>query len=196
VRVIFKRFQINPLKLVAAPLAQISVLLTYIVATRDLLSNGALDLSNQGMLWFTDLSARDPTLILPLAAAYCTYSSLELSMGRTPPPADPSKPPQIAMTDIVREVMQSVLVFSVPMIAQLPAGIFMYWIPSSLFGISQTLALRSNRIRGAVGLPLLQKRLPPRKIARANLPLVFKNPPSKPGSEVGASKAAEPPRSG
>ncbi len=149
-RKIFKLFDVNPFKVIAVPLTQIAFLATYIVATRDLITSGAIDLSDQGLFWFANLADRDPTLILPMAAVGLTYTSLEYSFGRTV--LKPDEPVTLRFGDVVREVFQSILVFSVPLIAQLPAGVFMYWIPSSLFGMAQTFALRQPGVRSALGL--------------------------------------------
>lgn len=159
-RAIWKKFEVRPWQLVAVPLAQVAVLVTYVYATRDLISNGTLDLSDQGVLWFSDLGVPDATFLLPMLAVYCTHSALELSFGRTEQPPGPQDgPPAISAGDVARELLQHMLVFGFPFIAQLPAGIFMYWIPSSLFGIAQTLLLRRPAVRQVLGLPKPPKRV-------------------------------------
>ena len=43
----------------------------------------------------------------------------------------------------LKDVFQTLLLMSVPFVTQLPAGIFAYWIPSSLAGILQTYGVRT-----------------------------------------------------
>lgn len=150
VRSIFRKFKVNPLAIVAVPITQLAVLLTFVWATRNLVIHGALDLSEQGALWFMDLGAKDTTMILPLVAVSLSYSTLERSFGRTE--QVPGQPLSITAGDVVREILQSMLVFGFPFIAQLPSGIFMYWIPSSLFGYAQSSIMRLPSVRAALGV--------------------------------------------
>jgi YidC/Oxa1 family membrane protein insertase len=146
---IFRRFKVNPLSIVAVPVIQVCVFITYMWAARDLLAHGGLDLSNQGFLWFTDLSVKDPTLILPFAAALTSYTLLEISFKRIPVQRSKAKP---RFGDTVRELIQVSLTFGFPIIAQFPAGIFMYWLPSSLFALTQAMVLRKVKMRQILGL--------------------------------------------
>jgi len=187
-RMTFKLHKVNPLKLVAVPLTQISVLITYVVATRSLMTSGQLDLSEQGALWFQDLAAPDPTMILPMVAVFSSYTALEYSFGRILP--QPGVPMKATLGEIVRETLQTFLVFGVPLIAQLPAGVFMYWIPSSLFGMTQTFALRNNRVRSFAGLPLLGE---PRVSAPQDGDVVQPNPGAASSGDVNLQTGSDPP---
>ncbi|GBG29640.1 Mitochondrial inner membrane protein OXA1L [Hondaea fermentalgiana] len=150
VRAIFRKFNVKPIALFAVPLTQIATLLTFVYATRHLVMHGALDLSDQGALWFMDLSAKDTTMLLPLVAVSLSYTTLERSFGRTV--QVPGQPVSVTAGDVVREVLQAMLVFGFPFIAQLPSGIFMYWIPSSAFGFCQNTLLKLPSVRAALGL--------------------------------------------
>uniref|UniRef100_A0A7S2RLY3 Membrane insertase YidC/Oxa/ALB C-terminal domain-containing protein n=1 Tax=Mucochytrium quahogii TaxID=96639 RepID=A0A7S2RLY3_9STRA len=156
IRKIFKKYKVNPLKIMAVPILQSIVLITYVFSTRGLIENGLLDLSNEGMLWFTNLSTRDSTLILPLIAVATTYTSLEFSLTQ-PTRKDldgniiPNEPSSL---ETLRNVLQYLMVFGLPFISQLPSGVFMYWIPSSLFALGQTIVFRSIQVRKAIGLPI------------------------------------------
>jgi YidC/Oxa1 family membrane protein insertase len=54
----------------------------------------------------------------------------------------------------IKDILQSILIFSIPLVIPLPAGIFCYWIPSGMFSISQTLLLRNPAFRKFLKLPL------------------------------------------
>lgn len=66
---------------IATPLVQIPVFMTFVFVTRGLIAGGGHGLNDGGLFWFVDLTARDETLILPLAAVASTYANLELSFG-------------------------------------------------------------------------------------------------------------------
>jgi len=64
-----------------APLTQIPIFITFVFATRGLIGEGGHGLAEEGALWFSDLTARDETLVLPLLAVASTYVNLELGLG-------------------------------------------------------------------------------------------------------------------
>ena len=93
------------------------------------------------MLWFENLTVADPTYALPLIAVGTSYSALEF--GFTNPDErlnDPNKGGRLSLT--IKDVFQTILLMSVPFVTQLPAGIFAYWIPSSVAGMAQTSGTR------------------------------------------------------
>ena len=60
-----------------------------------------------------------------------------------------------ARQQTMRTVMKGVAVLMVPMTAWFQSGVFVYWISTNLFGISQTVLLRQPAIRAAAGMPPL-----------------------------------------
>ena len=81
-----------------------------------------------------DLSAPDPTFILPVTALVLSYASLDVGQTR----------PAKGTIDRFRQGMQSLLLFSAPFVVNMPAGYFAYWIPSSMFSICQTIMVRRS----------------------------------------------------
>ena len=168
-RGIWRANRVNPAAPVLVPLAQIPVFVSFVFAMRRLVADGSWGLAEGGALWFPDLSVADPYLVLPFTAVGLTYTSLQLGFMRGgPSPSPPQQQPQRTNhaggppstptptptpTPFIARVggaLQMVVLVSSPMIAQLPSGVFMYWIPSSLFGIAQTLALRNPSVRAAL----------------------------------------------
>ena len=63
-----------------------SVFVVYAYAIRDLINSGKIDLTNEGLFWFKDLSSADETFILPLLAVAGSYSLVQLGIkGRKQP---------------------------------------------------------------------------------------------------------------
>lgn len=132
-------------RIVAPPVMNIGIFVTFVVSVREMIRMGtAPDLDTGGLLWFEDLTAIDKTMALPLLAIGTSYSALEL--GFSPPSSADGSGAALRKGDrvvgTVRDILQTLLLLSVPVVTQLPAGMFAYWIPSSITGMAQTLLVR------------------------------------------------------
>jgi YidC/Oxa1 family membrane protein insertase len=137
-------------RIILWPIINIGIFATFVLSIRDMVIHGPelLGLANDGFGMFKDLTDKDSRCILPLAAAALSYTGLEISMN------SPSPPSTAAITDPnqnknkfffrLKDVLQSLLILSLPFILELPVGVFCYWIPSSTFMIAQSLLLRHN----------------------------------------------------
>ena len=113
---------------------------------RDVRGGGVPDMDTGGMLWFENLAIADPTYALPLIAIGSSYSALEFGFSNPSDRiTDPNKGGRLQVT--MKDIFQTLLIVSVPFVTQLPAGIFAYWIPSSLAGMVQTQGLRTLAAR-------------------------------------------------
>ncbi|XP_034860725.1 cytochrome c oxidase assembly protein COX18, mitochondrial isoform X2 [Mirounga leonina] len=103
-------------------------------------------LATDGILWFPDLTALDSTWILPISVGIVNLLIVEIfalqkiGMSRF----------QIYITYFVRAVS----VLMIPVAATIPSSIVLYWLCSSLMGLSQNLLLRSPRFRQLCRIPL------------------------------------------
>mmetsp|Transcript_15279 Transcript_15279/g.18544 ORF Transcript_15279/g.18544 Transcript_15279/m.18544 type:complete len:323 (+) Transcript_15279:50-1018(+) len=129
---VWKMTKVNPAWSLAMPITQSIVFIVYVLSVRDLIQSGNLDLTNQGIAWFLDLSQRDTTYLLPVLALSSTYASIEQGLrgGFLQSKKD------TGIGDKIGSLFQSLLILSFPLSSQLPAAVFMYWIPSSLFGLT------------------------------------------------------------
>lgn len=116
-----------------------------------ILSGTVPGLTSGGFWWFADLGYHDQTGLLPLVAVACTYASTELSMANSPS----------RFIQTLKDVVQSLLLVSFPFVVTLPQGVFMYWIPSSIFTGVQIVAMRNSSVRGVFGLKPYPKMHPP-----------------------------------
>ena len=116
------------------PVTNLSFFFMFVYSLRDMVHGDLRQtLQNGGMLWFADLSQKDMTYVLPLAAISLSYLTIEVSLGM-------GAKSRILL--ILKDFFQSAVIFTIPVVTYLPTGIFMYWIPSSLFAIGQTFLLR------------------------------------------------------
>jgi len=152
---------VSPLQIISSPLANMAVFVTFVYSLRGLIVGGGADLglTTGGMLWFQDLALKDGTFLLPLTALTVSYSAIELAF-RTPAVGGAAR-----FTLLLKDAFQSLLLVSLPFMLPLPAGVFCYWIPSSLCGVAQTLALRNLRIQRL--LRIEPKGKPPAHLAAA-----------------------------
>jgi len=116
----------------------------------------SIGLDTGGLLWFQDLSICDPTYVLPVASVFMSYLGVTLAFQNTDK-AHPGGQNSIKLSTLpgpmvyLKEFILTALLLSVPFITQLPAGVFMYWIPNSCFSISQSMLLRNPKFRSKIG---------------------------------------------
>ncbi|KAJ3201973.1 Cytochrome c oxidase assembly protein cox18, mitochondrial [Entophlyctis luteolus] len=87
-----------------------------------------------GVMWFVNLAAPDPTLLLPLAIAALHLANIEAHAATIPSPTIRQR--------ALKFMLQSVSVLMVPVATQVPSGVALYWATSAAFGFVQNIALR------------------------------------------------------
>lgn len=122
-------------QILAYPVINAAIFITFIYSVRDLILTGpeSLDLDHGGALWFNDLFMKDRTFVLPLSAVTLSYTALELGLQAK------------AGTFFykLKDFFQSILLLSIPMLTGLPSGVFCYWIPNSLYSMTQSQLMKS-----------------------------------------------------
>ncbi|KAG8908229.1 Mitochondrial inner membrane protein oxa1 [Tulasnella sp. 403] len=91
-----------------------------------------------GLSWFADLTVADPTYILPVLSTAAIVSMIKLSSADTP------KTPETAHMGNVFTILS---VFSVPIVAQLPAGVMVYFIGNGTLQAIQAAVFRIPAVR-------------------------------------------------
>lgn len=139
---------------IAYPLINLGFFFMFVYSLRDMVKGDMRQtLQTGGIFWFTDLSQRDLTYILPVSAISLSYIAIEASLGRGP---------QTRLLIVFKDFLQTVVIFSLPMVSYLPSGIFMYWLPSSMFQIAQSFLIRYPPFLKLLKIPIPQK--PPTKL--------------------------------
>ena len=108
---------------------------------------------NEGLLWFPDLSAPDPTGILPIAGGVVTMLNM-LNSTTTGGSATMRK---------MRKYIIILPVLSIPIQMTFPAAFNVYWLASSLVQLVIVTGFRMDSFRAYLGVP---KALPGTKLDR------------------------------
>jgi len=106
-----------------------------------------------GMLWFQDLTVKDPTYVLPIISAACfmavflvnTFLRASSGSGR--------------LQSIIAVGMSIFSFALVPFTGRLPAALFMYWIPSNMFQILFHLVMSRKRVKAFFRIPDTEKKI-------------------------------------
>ncbi|KAI1319932.1 Cytochrome c oxidase assembly protein cox18, mitochondrial [Mortierella claussenii] len=104
-----------------------------------------------GTLWFTDLSASDPTWIMPIAIGAVNLLNVELNglmMSKTP----------TRNQVIFRYLFRSLAISMIPIAHEAPMAICLYWLSSGSYSVMQNIAFRVGGIRQWLKLPPLPQK--------------------------------------
>ena len=150
-RAIWRKHECHPAKSFAVAFVQIPLFVSFFWGCRTMVRSGETSFATEGALWFHDLTAHDPTMFLPLTCIGLTYCSVELGFGALAKKSgDGSDGRPKSITFRIKDTIQVVLIGAAPAIVYFPAGIFCYWLPSSILGITQTFALQQPEVRAAL----------------------------------------------
>ena len=103
---------------------------------------------SSGALWFQNLVAPDPTLILPLLSSLTFLITLETGGDGTASMEGSRK--------IMMNVFRGLAVLMLPMTYFFPASLFVYWTTNNTFSILTNLVLRNEGLRRKLGMPSIQ----------------------------------------
>ncbi len=147
-----KLHEVSLLAALASPLVQLPVFITFALANRRMIDTQVPGLDSGGLAWFEDLTEPDPLLVLPAVCLASTYMNLELGFARLHESQ--------TVLRFLKDNLQLFLILGAPVSSTLPAGVFVYWFTSSMYGHAQHFALRNASVRQALGFPGLAA-LPP-----------------------------------
>lgn len=167
VRASFKLNDVSLKRIFALPIVNIGCFATFVYSVRDILTGGCAlpttGLDVGGIGWFLDLTVKDSTLALPLLAIASSYTAVDVAFSRIGPQG--ANTGNMKLVLLFKDMLQTCLILSVPMIHTLPSGVFCYWIPSSLCSMLQTIAIRTPTGQAILGIPPLPP--PPRSSQKA-----------------------------
>lgn len=140
---------VAPMKVLAGPLAQFPVFISFFVGLRRL-SQTDPSFTTGGAAWFVDLATRDPTFALPLICGTTLLAMTELGgdSGST------------TMTPQMRMIMRGVAVMSVPLTYWFPTAVFCYWIPNNIFSMALGAGIRQKEVKRILGLHVDLSKIP------------------------------------
>jgi len=118
----------NPFKSMAPLIAQAPLFICFFLAIKRMAVLPSF--ADGGALWFTDLSAADPYLALPVLSSLTFLATTELSGAEMA--ANPSG-------NNIKWGLRALSVAMVPLTYNMPQGVFVYWVTTNSVSMVQTL---------------------------------------------------------
>ena len=127
---------------------QLPLFITFFLGLRRLATTYP-SMKEGGMLWFTDLSAPDPTYVLPVIAAATFLITIELGGEVSNPQMD---------TRRMKNILRGVGVLMVPMTMSFESGVLLYWVATNSFSVVQIATLKQPAVKQFLGIPIVVPR--------------------------------------
>lgn len=129
----------------------------------------ANDLSEGGILWFTNLTDPDPWYTLPILSGLLLYCNVEMAMGKQSLSGESASQSKTAI--LLKDGFQSLALFIPSFMANSPSGVQIYLATTFVFTLVQSAALRNDWFRKLVDLPPTDAPKPEAKLAKEFLNL-------------------------
>jgi len=163
---LYARHNVRPWATIASAVGTLPVWMTFFFTVRMMCHRDGIGLSEGGALWFTDLTAADPYVGLPVLTSATFLLMAELGdAGRKGAGAD-------ANAGTIKKVMRGAAVLMIPATMTLESGLFCYWGSANLLAITQTLLLRNESVRALVGMPAAPKNPGPSSFQKVSTKLI------------------------
>ncbi|PIK63003.1 putative mitochondrial inner membrane protein OXA1L [Apostichopus japonicus] len=139
-----KKHDVNPLKTLVGVLVQAPVFISFFIGLRGMAQLPVESMTVGGLSWFTDLTTADPYYALPVLASLSMFAVIQLGAEAGVSSAQAEK---------IKTVLKIMPFAILPLIASLPKAVFIYWLTSNIFSLSQVALLRIPSIRQALDIP-------------------------------------------
>ena len=163
---LFNRHNVNPIKAMLAPLAQIPVFLTFFLTLRRMANYPVESLKTGGFLWVTDMSIPDPLFILPVITSLTLWATMEISFRSGKWIVGfwylqliikyifaGLNPNQTAIFKYGARIIPFVaLIFTY----NFPAVIMTYWCTNNFLSVVQVIALKQPAVRTFLNIPQIK----------------------------------------
>jgi YidC/Oxa1 family membrane protein insertase len=137
--IFMKEKQLNPLKNMIVPLAQMPVFVSFFMGLRGMANVPVESLRTGGLWWFTDLTVPDQYFLMPLITSATLYATIELGTDS----AKLSSQNLQTMKYVLRALPLVVLPFTI----NFPGAILCYWVSSNFISLLQVGILRIPAVR-------------------------------------------------
>ncbi|XP_066198195.1 mitochondrial inner membrane protein OXA1L [Saccopteryx leptura] len=139
-----KKHDIKLLRPLILPLTQAPIFISFFIALREMANLPVPSLQTGGLWWFQDLTTSDPTYMLPLVVTASMWGVLELGAETGVQSSD---------LQWMRNVMRLMPLAVLPITIHFPSAVFMYWLSSNMFSLSQVACLRIPAVRTLLKIP-------------------------------------------
>ena len=142
IRAVMKKYNTRPIQTVMGGIAYIPIFVVMAYSARDMVRSGNVaGLDSGGLSIWKNLMEMDSTYVLPALAALSTYGNLEMS----------ARTKSGLWTELLRAGQYGVIL-AFPFVANLPQGVFFYWLGSSWSSLAQHIAMNNANFRKRIGL--------------------------------------------
>jgi len=145
IKELFAKHEVNPIKPLVVPLFQIPVFMSMFFALREM-GDYFPGYASGGIKWFVDLSVADPTMTLPVVNACIFITMIELG-------GESGEMQNTAQHKMMRNVFRFMGVAMVPLMMNMPAGLFVYWLGNGTLSLAQILALKNPSMKAFLNIP-------------------------------------------
>ncbi|VEN58489.1 unnamed protein product [Callosobruchus maculatus] len=144
-----KEKNLNPLKNMVVPLAQMPVFISFFMALRQMANAPVDSLRTGGLWWFTDLTLPDQYFILPLVTSATLLATIELG-------TDTAKLSSQNMA-LMKYVLRALPVLILPFTVNFPGAILCYWVSTNFISLLQVGFLRVPTVREYFNIEPMKK---------------------------------------
>ncbi|CAO3691213.1 unnamed protein product [Rhizopus stolonifer] len=159
VRAIYAQYGCSRWKLLLLPYIQIPLFVSMSLTLRHITAYPlpwygqtaqfpAQDLDIGGLGFFTDLTATDSTMILPILVGAGNLINVELNAWF-------AKGIQTRQQKIITNLLRALSIAFIPIAANAPSAISLYWVTSSWYSVIQNLAFKVPAVRSKLKMPPL-----------------------------------------
>jgi len=139
---IWKKYKVNPLLALLMPVVQLPIFMSFFFGLRDMGTYFPL-YSTGGAFWFTDLTAADPFVALPLINALTFLAMVEIGADGL----------QTSDQGMFKNVMRVLSVAMIPLTMHMPQGLFVYWSFNNVVSIVQAKGMQLDSVRNYLDIP-------------------------------------------
>lgn len=147
VRVLMQSSQVNPLAPLVPMLFTAPTFITLFFAVDKMCHAGLHSLTTGGTLWFGNLTAPDPYMVLPIFTATNQLISMELGPQM---PTTPGQNP--AQARALKFIMRVGLLLSPILLRNFPSGVLLMWATNAVYTTAQNLILQRPAVKAYLGI--------------------------------------------
>eukprot|EP00898_Chlorokybus_atmophyticus_P001449 jgi/Chlat1/2304/Chrsp17S02799 len=145
-KALFAKHQVSPFKMFGTMIIQAPLFICFFLAIRRM-AEGIPSFAEGGPWFLSNLAQADPTYVMPVLTGMSLLLTVELGAMDG---MEGQAPEQLKR---MKNMFRIMAVAMVPLTANLPAGIFAYWLTSNICSLAQTAGIRFLGLRKKFGIP-------------------------------------------
>ncbi|KAJ2826838.1 hypothetical protein FBU31_003334 [Coemansia sp. 'formosensis'] len=148
-----KKHNIRPFSAAIGNLTTLPFMIFMFLGLKDMATLPFTGMNTGGLWWFTNLAAADPTFILPVVSGLGMIGMMEVQSRLTT---------AVPMAKEMKWAMRAGGLFMVYFVADLPTGIFVFWMVNNIVSLGQILLFNNKAFCRLAGIHIIK----PIKFAR------------------------------